>query len=78
MTESKVVNSWIEEAVNQKEIETSRRLLIRLLQQRFPNQVAPEVIATINAQPSLSMLEDWFDQATQAASLAEVIRVLRT
>jgi hypothetical protein len=77
MTESKVVNSWIEEAVNRKELETSRRYLIRLLHQRFPNQVTPEVIETINTQPSLSLLEAWFDQASQVASLADFVRILR-
>jgi hypothetical protein len=77
MTESKVVNRWIEEAVEQKGLDEARRFLIRLLERRFPGQVAPEVVSTINAQPSLSMLEDWFDQASLAASLADFLRVLR-
>ena len=77
MTESKAVNEWIEEAVNRKEVETFRLLLIRLLQRRFPNQVSPEVLDTINAQPSLPMLADWFDQASQTTSLADFVRLLR-
>jgi hypothetical protein len=77
MTESKVVNSWIEEAVNQKEIETSRQYLIRLLQQRFPNQIPQEAIETINAQPSLDMLHDWFDAAVAAFSAEQFLAVLR-
>jgi hypothetical protein len=77
MTESKVVNRWIEEAENRKEIETGRRFLIRLLQQRFSDQVTPDVVETINAQPSLAMLEDWFDQVGKVASFADFVRVLR-
>jgi hypothetical protein len=77
MTESQVVNSWIEEAVNQKGLQDARRFLLRLLQQRFPDQVAPEVAETINAQPSLAMLEDWFDKASQVASMADFLQVLR-
>ena len=77
MTESKVVNRWIEEAVRERELANTRRLMIRLLNNRFPGQVAPEVVETINSQPSLSMLEGWFDQASQAASLADFVRVLR-
>jgi hypothetical protein len=74
MTEGKVVNEWIEEAVKQQGLESGRRYLIRLLQRRFPSQVAPEVIDTINAQPSLPMLEGWFDQACQVTSLADFVR----
>lgn len=77
MTESKVVNSWIEEAVQKKGLDDTRRLMIRPLNRRFPGQVAPEVVETINSQPSLSMLEDWFDQASQAASFEDFVRVLR-
>lgn len=77
MTESEVVNEWIEEAVNRKELETFRRALLRLLHQKFPNQVVPEVVETINTQPSLSMLHNWFDQAIQLASFADFVRVLR-
>ncbi len=77
MTESKVVNSWIEKAVEQKGLEDARHFLIRLLERKFPGQVLPEVIATINAQPSMSMLQDWFDQASQVTALADFVRVLR-
>jgi hypothetical protein len=77
MTESKVVNEWIEEALSKDRIERARQYLIRLLQERFPNQVAAEVIETINSQPSLSMLEDWLDQVVRAASFADFVRVLR-
>jgi hypothetical protein len=77
MTESKVVNSWIDEAVRQRDLDNARRFLIRLLNKRFAGQVPADVMEAINAQPSLTMLEDWFDQASQVASLADFIRVLR-
>jgi hypothetical protein len=78
MTESEVVNEWIEEAVNKKGLEDARRFLMKLLRQRFAGPVPPEVIETINAQPSQSMLEHWFDQAGQVATMADFIQVLRT
>jgi hypothetical protein len=77
MTESKVVNSWIEKAVRERDLENTRRLMIRLLNHKFPGQVLPEVVETINSQPSLSLLEDWFDQASQAATFEDFLRVLR-
>ncbi|HYT90037.1 MAG TPA: hypothetical protein VEL76_15125 [Gemmataceae bacterium] len=78
MTESQVVNSWIEEAVTRKELETTQQFLLWLLQKRFPGQVSPEAVQTINAQPSLAMLKDWLDQAYQVASMADFVRILRT
>jgi hypothetical protein len=77
MTESQVVNAWIEEAVRERDLANTRRLLIRLLNHRFPGQVLPEVVETINSQPSLSLLEDWFDHASRAATFEAFLRVLR-
>lgn len=77
MTESKVVNSWIEDAVRERDLDNARRFLLRLLNKRFPCQVPPDVVEAINAQPSLPMLEDWFDSASQIGSMAEFIRLLR-
>jgi hypothetical protein len=77
MTESDVLNEWIEEAVRGRALADARRFLIRLLEGRFPGQVSQEVLSTINQQPSLPMLEDWFDQANRAAAFADFLRVLR-
>lgn len=77
LTQSKVVNGRIEEAVKERELANARRFLIRLLNQRFPGQVALEVVEAITSQPSLSMLENWFDQASQVASFADFVLVLR-
>jgi hypothetical protein len=73
MTESQVVNRWIEKA----KLEQARALLLRMLQQRFPGGVSPDVAQTINAQPSLPLLETWFDAATTTASMEDFIAVLR-
>jgi hypothetical protein len=77
MTESKVVNRWIEKAVEEGKLEQARRFLIRVLERKFPGQVLPEVIGTISAQPSLSLLEDWGEQASLAATFEDFLRVLR-
>jgi len=77
MTESQVVNRWIAEALEKERVQDARRFLLRLLQKRFPDQLPQEVVQTINSQPSLQLLEDWFDQATQVASMADFVRILR-
>jgi hypothetical protein len=77
MAESNVVNRWVQEARAEARIEQARLLLIRLLERKFPGQVSPGVVSAINVQPSLAMLEDWFDQAAQAAWFADFVRFLR-
>jgi hypothetical protein len=77
MTESQVVNRWVQEARDQALLERGRADLLRLLQKRFPEAVTSEVIATINAQPSLSILDDWFDAAISAYSPAAFLAVLK-
>jgi hypothetical protein len=42
-----------------------------------PGSVPPDVVDTINAQPSLPLLESWFDAATTSPSIEEFIAVLR-
>ncbi len=78
MTESKVVNRWIEIAVRERDLVNARELLIRLLNNRFPEQVSTDVIETINSQPNLSLLRDWFDQASKVTSFADFARILQT
>jgi hypothetical protein len=77
MTDSQVVNRWVRGAVEQNSLDEARGFLIRLLEGRFPGQIMQDVMDTINAQPSRSMLVDWFDQANRAANLADFLRVLR-
>jgi hypothetical protein len=73
MTESKVVNAWMEQA----SLQTRRELLLRVLRNRLPEAVTSEVIAAINAQPSSSMLDDWLDAASTAGSAEAFLAVLR-
>jgi hypothetical protein len=73
MTESQVVNRWIERA----QLQSAREYLPRALENRFPGQVPAEVTETINQQPSEAMLKRWFGQAMTAVTLADFIAVLR-
>lgn len=73
MTESQVVNRWIERG----ELTRARSLLIRLLQRRFSGSVPSDVSETINSQPSLPLLETWFDAAASSASMEDFLAVLR-
>ena len=77
MTESKVVNEWIEEAVAQAQLKEARENLVRLLRRRFPAALTEDVLGAINAQPSLDMLHDWFEAAISAFSAEAFLAVLR-
>jgi hypothetical protein len=77
MTESNVVNRWIEEACSQARIEEARENLVRVLRRRFPAVLTEDVTAAIAAQPSLDLLHDWFDAAITAFSADEFLAVLR-
>lgn len=77
MTESKLLNSWIEEAVNKTRLEDARAILLRILRRRLPGVVTEEVVGTVNAQPSLDLLHDWLDAAVTATSADEFLAVLR-
>src|SRR5262249_56469144 len=77
MTESQVVNSWVQEARDQARLEEAREILLRILRKRFPGGLTPDVLETINAQPSLEMLHDWLDTALAAFSPEAFLAVLR-
>jgi hypothetical protein len=77
MTESKVVNRWIEEAVNRTRLEEARENLFRILRRRFPSVVPEDVLAIVNAQLSLDILHDWIDAALAVFSPDEFLAVLR-
>ncbi len=77
MTESNVVNRWVQEARDQARIEEARENLLRVLRRRFPGVLTDDVLRSINAQPSLNMLHDWFDAAISAFSPDDFLAVLR-
>jgi hypothetical protein len=77
MTESQVVNRWVQEARDQAHLEEARENLLRVLRKRFPAAVTPEVTQSINAQPSLQILHDWFDAAITAFSQEAFMATLR-
>ena len=73
MTESMVVIRFIQ----QGRIEDAREKLVRLLKGRLPTAVSIDVLNAINAQPSLDLLNDWFEVAMSATSAEEFIAALR-
>jgi hypothetical protein len=77
MTESNVVNRWVQEAREQARIEEARENLLRIVRRRFPTALTPEVVEVINTQPSLQILHDWFDTAIAAFSPEAFVAVLR-
>ncbi len=77
MTESQVVNRWIAKAEEQRDLINAREYVLRALRLRFPDAVPPEVVETINAQPSAQLLREWFDAAMTAATLEDFLAVLR-
>ena len=73
MTVSMVVNGWMREA----RLESGRKFLTKLLNRRFPGEVTKELLETINQQPSEPLIEEWFDEASQVATMDEFMKVVR-
>jgi hypothetical protein len=78
MTESQVVNGWIEKAERETTLRTGCRYLLRLLASRFPGAVPPEFEQLIRQQESPDLLEHWHEAALQAATVEEFLAVLRS
>ncbi len=73
VTESPLVNSWIEGG----QLRQGREWLLDCLRERFPAELTAEVVDTINQQPSVSLLRSWHRSAVTARSYAEFLEVLR-
>jgi len=78
MTDSEVVNGWMEETRERTELKASRRFLLRLLHRRFSQTPPAEFVQMIETQESQEVLDDWFDSASTVPSMNEFIRVLKT
>ncbi len=77
MTESPLLNSWIQQAVDRSQLEDRRQTLLDCLRVRFPADLTPEVIDTINQQPSASLMRSWITSALGAQSYADFLTVMR-
>jgi hypothetical protein len=77
VTESPLLNSWLQQAADRKALEQGREWLLDCLRTRFPADLTPEVIATINQQPSVALLHDWYKAALTASTSAEFLAALR-
>lgn len=77
VTESPLVNSWIETAEQEARLEEAREFMRLILETRFSIPIPEEVLGTINAQPSRALLVQWSKAALTASSLEEVIAVMR-
>ncbi len=77
VTESPLLNTWIQQAADRTRLEQGREWLLRFLRARFPADLTLEVIETINQQPSPSLLASWYDTAIHANTFADFLAVLR-
>ena len=77
VTESPLLNSWLQQAADRRGLEQGREWLLDCLQQRFPAELTDDVIETINRQPSASLLRFWNKAAVAANSYADFLAVLR-
>jgi hypothetical protein len=73
LTESEVVNEWMEKGA----LGESRRYLLKLLDRRFPGTVPEGVRRLIQTQDSPELIDSWFDAATDAQSFADFLAVLK-
>ena len=77
MSDSIVVDRWIERAQANTKLEVTRGFILQTLRHRFGEVIPGDVKETINAQPSSDMLQDWFTAALSASTIQEFIGVLR-
>jgi hypothetical protein len=77
MTESAVVNRWLEQGENKGELKTKRADVLFALGKRFPGKVTDEIRSVINSQDSIELLQHWHEAAFDASSIEDFIRALR-
>lgn len=77
MTESQVVNEWINQGEEKGRREERRPSLLEVLQERFPGVVPNEVTHLIRQQEGLPLLADWLRAAIRASTYEEVMAVLK-
>ncbi len=77
MTESQVVNEWINKGKAEGKLEERQRNLLRTLTIRFPGAVTDEIIRLVNRQDSLSLLDDWAQAALQTSTIEQFLDVLK-
>ena len=77
MTESMVVNGWMQQAADKKHLELAKKYLTMVLESRFPGTLSSQLRETITQQPSASLLDEWFEQANRVVSMDEFMKVVR-
>jgi hypothetical protein len=77
LTESQVVNRWLLQGQHAGEVKATRRVLLQLLQLRFPKDVSADLTAMIDKQDNLELLNAWFQAAVRAYSFAQFLEFLK-
>jgi hypothetical protein len=77
MTESQVVNEWMNQGEARGRLEQARKDILTALNARFPGATPPEIVKLIDEQDSLELLEDWFEAAILAFTFEQFLAVLR-
>lgn len=77
MTESAIVNGWIQQGETRGVLRTKRRDIVETLEIRFPGETPGEIQQLIEQQESLGLLEDWFRAALRAGTFDQFLAVLR-
>jgi hypothetical protein len=63
--------------MEEAQVKERRGALLEALRSRFPEVITPDVLQTINQQPSLPLLRDWFKAALSATTADDFLAVLR-
>ncbi len=77
MTESIVVNRWIEQGRREQSLVTRREDVSRIVRLRFPGSIPVEIMDLINRQDSQEILQHWLDAAATALSAEQFLDALR-
>src|SRR3954447_4448458 len=68
MTESEIVNGWIEKGLHLGQVRSKRESLATLVNRRFPGAIPQDYLDLIARQESVEILNVWFEAAIDSAT----------
>jgi len=77
VTESKIMNEWIDKAKLKTRQEERRENLLTFLDGRFPGSLTEALIGFVNQQDDLDLLKYWMTKAADAKSFDDFMTIIR-
>lgn len=77
MSDSMVVDRWIERAQAKTKLEERQRFLLDLLEWRFPGIVSKQISRLVIEQTDPSLLRDWSKVVARAPTMEDILESLQ-